>query len=340
MKPLSHSLRELLADRLDYAGLFPPAGLSMESAFRNYVVYQRHEHSWLLGRFVCPTGRLSELSGLIEQWPDESPLRLSVVVRPSTDADRIAHVAAEFGLINAFQIQHRERVRIESIETTFAPEVFSLDESGIAEFLCDVRQQVEAAELHWLTLFFEPPPVPDLVGVIAVAARACVSASSEDRQLGLKLRLGWADSNAIPTASEVAQFLIECRDAGCQWKATAGLHHPLAGHDECLQTRWHGFLSLFAAVALAEAHHLSVPEVELILTESQADSFHFDESSFAWRHHSVSNRQIAAARRSGLRSFGSCSFDEPVAGLLECCGSTQHSIQEELSSNHEKTLRR
>src|SRR5688572_28903925 len=108
----------------------------MESAFRNYVAYQHHEHSWLLGRFVCPAGRLTELGGLVAHWPDESPLRLSVVGGPSTDAGRIPRVTtdlgmvdtlqaesasrsdaatavtAELGMVHTFQVQHRERVQI------------------------------------------------------------------------------------------------------------------------------------------------------------------------------------------------------------------------------------
>src|SRR5438093_6987248 len=130
MTPLPHSLRELLADRLDYAGLFPPAGHPLESAFRNYVAYQHHEHSWLLGRFVCRAARLIELSGLVEQWPEESPLRLSVVARPSTNADAApaTRLSADLGLINAFHVQHRERVQVESFETSLVPELVSATE--------------------------------------------------------------------------------------------------------------------------------------------------------------------------------------------------------------------
>jgi hypothetical protein len=312
--PLPHSLRELLADRLDYAGLFPPAGLPLEVAFRNYLAYQRHEHSWLLGRFVCPAGRLTELSGLVAQWPEESPLRLSVVGRPSTDADRTLRVTADLGMVNMLQVQHRERVQIESFETSLAPESVLANEPVMIAYLRDAGEQVEAAGLRWLTVFLEVPLVPD----VAAAARACVLASNVHLQFGLKLRLGGAEPTATPAATEVARWIVACRDAGCVWKATAGLHQPLAGRNDSLQTRWFGFLSLFAAVVLAEVHNLSVPQIESILTESQAKAknFRFDESSFTWRDLAVSSTQIAAARQRGLLSFGSCSFDEPVAGLV------------------------
>lgn len=47
-------LRTLLIHAVDYAGLFPPAKLDMETAVRNYASYQEGEHSWALGRFIVP----------------------------------------------------------------------------------------------------------------------------------------------------------------------------------------------------------------------------------------------------------------------------------------------
>jgi hypothetical protein len=38
-------LRSLLTGLIDYAGLFPPAGLPMDAAVRNYDSYVRGEHA-------------------------------------------------------------------------------------------------------------------------------------------------------------------------------------------------------------------------------------------------------------------------------------------------------
>lgn len=61
------SLRALLEGLIDYAGLFPPAALSMQDAVRNYARYRDGEHAWALGRFVVPRERVSEV-------PEEFPL--------------------------------------------------------------------------------------------------------------------------------------------------------------------------------------------------------------------------------------------------------------------------
>jgi len=58
---LARSAEALFAGLIDYAGLFPPASLSMSEAVRNYDAYRRGEHAWMLGRFVAPASKLSEV---------------------------------------------------------------------------------------------------------------------------------------------------------------------------------------------------------------------------------------------------------------------------------------
>ena len=57
------SVRILLAHAIDYAGLFPPAGLAMDAAVRNYEAYREGPDSWALGRFVAPLAS-AETTGL------------------------------------------------------------------------------------------------------------------------------------------------------------------------------------------------------------------------------------------------------------------------------------
>lgn len=57
------SLRVLLHQLIDYAGLFPPAALSMQDAVRNYARYREGEHAWMLGRFIVPQARAKEVPG-------------------------------------------------------------------------------------------------------------------------------------------------------------------------------------------------------------------------------------------------------------------------------------
>ena len=58
---LARSLQTLLAHLIDYAGLFPPASLSMEQALANYQRYRDGEYAWMLGCFVVPAARAAEV---------------------------------------------------------------------------------------------------------------------------------------------------------------------------------------------------------------------------------------------------------------------------------------
>ncbi|MEX0780145.1 MAG: fumarylacetoacetate hydrolase family protein [Balneolales bacterium] len=46
--------KTFLSNISDYAGLFPPANLSMDEAIRNYADYREEIDHWILSRFLCP----------------------------------------------------------------------------------------------------------------------------------------------------------------------------------------------------------------------------------------------------------------------------------------------
>ena len=54
------SVRILLSEIVDYAGLFPPSQIAMPEAVVNYATYRKSNYSWMLGRFITPVSRLDE----------------------------------------------------------------------------------------------------------------------------------------------------------------------------------------------------------------------------------------------------------------------------------------
>ena len=78
----------------------------------------------------------------------------------------------------------------------------------------------------------------------------------------------------------------------------------------------HGFINVFAAAAFAWHGH----DRELllaVLTEEDPRAFAFDEDELRWHGRRLSTVQMQAARDDFAHSFGSCSFEEPVADLRE-----------------------
>lgn len=61
------SLRALLANLIDYAGLYPPAGLPLPAVTENYGRYLASPESWMLNRLVLPAAALGEVQ-IGEGW--------------------------------------------------------------------------------------------------------------------------------------------------------------------------------------------------------------------------------------------------------------------------------
>ncbi len=286
------ALRALMSGLVDYAGLFPPAALTMDEAARSYA---RHLASagdaWMLGRFVVPAARLDELAAVakLDRTDEAARWRLSVLF--GDDLVRDAAVTVGFGA------RHRASFAIEAVE--------------VRATTADVVE-----------------PVARLLprGVIAFVE---IDASAEPRaplrllkRLGLqaKIRTGGLTPDAIPRTEAVARFIRQCAEEGVPFKATAGLHHPLRGEhpltyapDAPAGTMF-GFLNVFLAAAFA---HAGRDDAELIslLEERESSAFRFTDTTARWRGHTLSLAQIAGARASLGMAFGSCSFTEPVGDL-------------------------
>ena len=62
MSRVPESLRALLTSLIDYAGLYPPAALSLPAAIANYERYLASPESWILNRLVLPVSDLGNLT--------------------------------------------------------------------------------------------------------------------------------------------------------------------------------------------------------------------------------------------------------------------------------------
>ena len=96
------ALRTLLAGSIDYAGLFPPAGLDMATSVRQYADYRRHPDAWALGRFVVPAARLAELereAAPLAPAAPADPWRLSALLGPDFAGE--LHALGEFNCRHA-----------------------------------------------------------------------------------------------------------------------------------------------------------------------------------------------------------------------------------------------
>jgi len=138
-------------------------------------------------------------------------------------------------------------------------------------------------------------------------------------EAGAKVRTGGLSPADFPSAKALAHFITACAAADVPFKATAGLHHPIrlprGQVTREVQAPMHGFLNVFLAACLAWSERIDAAEVESILLIEAASEFRFDDESIAVRGHRLTAERIEAARERFAHSFGSCSFDEPIADL-------------------------
>lgn len=135
-------------------------------------------------------------------------------------------------------------------------------------------------------------------------------------RLRAKIRTGGVTPEAFPPIEQVALFISACAERRIPFKATAGLHHPLRclkplTYDSDAPTGvMHGFLNVFIAAAL--------PNFALqILSDENPRSFAFDDGGVWWRDRRITTEELVRTRRHFARSFGSCSFEEPIADMKE-----------------------
>lgn len=308
MKEVVPSLYSLLFQVIDYAGLFPPANLPLEPAMRNFIHYQTWPERWMLSRFILPAAKLGELSRLIENgltW--EGTLGFSILGSGNQDGFQTG-VEVDVRAVEAFRARFGERVRLEGYETRVPA---GGGKEAIQVALTDVIPILHEAEL---TPFFEAPFGPGWEAGAGHLIHALGEGASDFRA-GFKLRTGGVTAEAFPTPEQVAFALCTCRAARVPLKCTAGLHHSIRSFRAEVGTKMHGFLNVFVAGVLAWARGLDQAEVVQVLVEEAPDRFEFSSTGVVWRGHWATLPEITTARREGILTFGSCSFEEPKEDL-------------------------
>jgi hypothetical protein len=292
------SLRVLLDGMIDYAGLFPPASLDMKTCVQNCRRYRNTPEQWALGRFVLPVGRLDEFliarrDAPLDRW------RLSGIV--STD------IATDLSAVEEFNRKASNAV-MDSLEVRVR-----------------CKEDILLAAQHLppgAMAFFEiaPERAAELLPVV--------------REVGgsAKLRTGGVVAEAFPTVEQIAGFIAVCAELGVPFKATAGLHHPMRSvrpltyEPDSRAERMHGFLNLFTSAAIAwsaarAGRDAGRTTLATCLADEERANWHFDEDALTWSGENEPRRMdlkaLRATRTEFALSFGSCSFEEPLADLHE-----------------------
>jgi hypothetical protein len=328
---LPASLRAFLHGIVDYAGLFPPAGLPLREALQNYARYRQDEYAWMLGRFIIPVRRLPDLDEYAQLFSEDArtprgeapPYRFSVLGTGGDTAETfVEHFADDLDVIDAFADRREGRAVADAMEVRLPTALLEADVDALEDFFDAVHRRLVVAGTAQLDLHYEIALNDEDIEAVPLAAKALAAHNARREhplraEAGLKFRCGGDTAADFPAPKHLSRAIAACRDADVRFKATAGLHHPVRHRDDEMRTHRHGFLNVFGAAALAEAHGLGADALNEILLEENADHFRFRPDALAWKDRSASTEAIERAREHLAASFGSCSFEDPVADLRD-----------------------
>lgn len=292
---IKESVRILLDEIVDYAGLFPPSAVSMSEAVINYASYRNSNYNWMLGRFVVPAVRLDEFLESAKDFisrGDGNVWRLSVLAGED--------IYDSLRQIEDFNAKNSSRVVGDVLEVRATTE-------------SKIENTVNALPPD-LTAYFEIPideRLPDMVSALAI------------RNQRAKIRTGGITADAFPSSKEIIRFVRTCLMANVPFKATAGLHHPvrcfkpLTYEADAPTGVMNGFLNMFLTAAFAR-YGFKPAILQAILENDSAGNFVFDDNGIWWNNeHFLSKSQLESVRKSDIISFGSCSFTEPIEDLQD-----------------------
>lgn len=304
----------LTADLFDYAGMFPPAGLSFEAALEQSVGFHK-----TLSRPGLVGSELVISPASLDCLQAQS---LAALGFPSKSDFRICLLGAELGSpgkTREAELAGLDRLNSRPNRGHGSPRVVSYEVKAPAGMACAeieraLRPLRERLRGEPLRLYVEPAWTPaQWAGRLPPLAQALERLNRDGKPVaGLKAR----GSGPAAVTPEVLSLVIAEVNARClPLKATAGLHHPLVEKERygnCL-----GFIGLAAALRLERAlgpEEFGRESVLECLRSSTAEEFSF-AGGLAWRGFRVEDARLKAALREVPLSIGSCSLEEPDQDL-------------------------
>jgi hypothetical protein len=331
---MKESLRTFMNGLIDYAGLFPPADLPLNKAINEYFEQLKSEHSAMLSRFIIPISKLNDLDDFIPLFNSIRPLRLSVLGGGGkTDDEYLSKINQNIANINDYREKHGDKIQIDVIEckmATNSPTRSTIQEATTLLNKNGLTHYHEFTELPYVGINYSTNEDESSWDEIIVPT---VELISEMEGAGVKLRCGGVVKEAFPSIEQVAAMIQTCVLAKSPMKFTAGLHHPIRHFADEYDGFMHGFVNTFSAGIFAttfpkpknsqEKYRMFILLSHMI-DDQNAENFSFSNDSMSWKvgddrdtTFEIDAEKIENARKKGMISYGSCSFQEPIDDLTQ-----------------------
>jgi hypothetical protein len=313
-----NAVKALMGRALDYAGLFPPAKLPMNKAVEEFASCLRDPEAWFLARFVLPASRSGELAqaagGLLaEAAQTRLPWHLSGLIRSAPSiVESLDLMRSETVLLRGLLDSHAGALELDALELPVPEELSGTHDQELARSFFTEAYRIFAESHFGVPVFWEVNLRKPFEHVALAAHNANESAPAS---VCLKFRTGGLTPDAIVSPEILAHAFRVVQQHRIPFKLTAGLHQAMRHYDASVGADVFGFLNVFCASVLGWTHHLSETELRLLLEEKNSAQIRIHPDGIAWKTYQASIADIRQVRTVGLKSFGSCSFYEPVDEL-------------------------
>ena len=276
--------------------MFPPCSLALEPALRNYAEYVRTPEAWMLNGFVLPVEQFDDARQFLSELHRQRPLRVAALGPKTTTTELFLNELDKTkGAIRSFSGYDADLASVSHVEMFLPGDV---DSASLKRASAIVGE---------LAVFWEAPPERAEQTIQLLADH---NSGGGAAKFGYKLRTGGVTAEAFPTSAQLARAVVAAATHQLPIKFTAGLHHPIRQFREEVKTKMHGFLNVLGAGVLATEHQWDTGQAEVMLDDEDPQSFSFTDDFFSWREWKIDVQHLQY-RRKFIKSFGSCSFDEP-----------------------------
>jgi len=120
------SLRALLNQAIDYAGMFPPCALPLEPALRNHAGYVRSPEAYILNGFVLPVGQFNAATKFISQFDATHPLRVAALGPKIANVDAFVETLSDVSAaVRSLSRSDGDRISVSHLEMFLPDDVDS-----------------------------------------------------------------------------------------------------------------------------------------------------------------------------------------------------------------------
>ena len=288
---------------IDYAGLFPPESRDMPGAIEGFLE-ARMLRPDIVKRFIVPDKQLEELAGHLASVDEPWPLAVTIT---APDGDWSRGLADDVVSMRVVRDAMSPVAVFDAAEARIPNEVAR--DPAVAAILSSARTSL--SDLFDM-VFFEVPTTEDWQQLTPPTLRAIAEARG-----AAKIRCGGATVADFPSPEQIAVFIAGCQSLKIPFKATAGLHHPIRHWDPDPGVMRHGFLNIVGAGVLASSGVSDLDVLTEIVAEDDIAAFELGDARFRWRGYLADQGEVVQARSTFMIGYGSCSFTEPVADLIE-----------------------